>query len=72
MFESVTSSPRFVALAITASKKRSTSGPASAHISAQAAHEIATEGMLSISGPMTAGSASAGTRSRPTPRRVSK
>ncbi len=59
MFESVTSSPRFFAASITASKKRSMPSSCSANIRAVAAQEIATEGMLSISGASMAGSASA-------------
>jgi hypothetical protein len=71
MFESVTSSPRsFDAFSIN-SKKRSVSASISANISAVAAHEIATDGVLSINACTNPGSPSSATASRFVPRRAS-
>ena len=72
MFESVTSSPRCLAACMIASKNRSISSSYSAYISAVAAHEIAIEGMLSISAATNFGCASRQTASRLRPRLASK
>ena len=72
MFESVTSSPRSFVAASISSKKRSVWSSSSATISAIAAQEMATEGMLSISDCTNSGLPSWGKASRFDPRRESK